>query len=137
MYTVHVAPDLLLIKPMRATVDIRPGSGMLTAILEGLVRVNEIILLETMLPPLYTSGVKYERECNTEHWLTADQVYARKMGDCEDLACWRAAELRGAGDHAEVIVTQGGSRLYHVRVRRQGGQIEDPSRILGMGNVRG
>lgn len=89
------------------------------------------------LPPLYASGVRYRRE-RGERWMDAARVAAVGHGDCEDLASWRAAELRLAGDaHASPVFTvrhlPGGRRLFHVIVRRGDGTTEDPSRLLGMG----
>jgi hypothetical protein len=89
-------------------------------------------------PRLYKSGVRYERERNTEEWLSIPEVLARKAGDCEDLACWRAAELIHLGETtAEVVIVwrkkvAPGRRTYHVVVRRASGEIEDPSGRLGM-----
>lgn len=91
------------------------------------------------LPPIYKSGVRYERESakrRTEDWLSIEQVIAQRAGDCEDLACWRAAELIVKGEHARAIPmrTRGG---WHIVVRRADGSTEDPSRVLGMQGERG
>jgi len=117
---------------MLATVEVPSTPATLEAMLEGLVLVDMVILDEHPLPPLYRSGVRYEREKGTEAWLTCAQVFARNAGDCEDLCCWRAAELRRAGDDAAVIVIRGGVETFHVLVERADGSIEDPSVILGM-----
>lgn len=117
---------------MIATVEVPSTPATLAAMLEGLVLVDMVILEENPLPPLYVSGVRYEREKGTEDWLTCAQVFARNAGDCEDLCCWRAAELRRAGDEAEVIVIPAGAGTFHVLVEREDGSIEDPSVILGM-----
>lgn len=90
-------------------------------------------------PPLYRSGVRYKREPRgEERWLTIPLVRERGAGDCEDLSCWRAAELQAAGERARAVNTHkqgvGGAALYHIRVRRADGSIEDPSRRLGMGS---
>jgi hypothetical protein len=57
--------------------------------------------------------------------------------NCEDLACWRVAELRTRfGIDARPTFTSqvrpDGSHLYHILVRLPDGRIEDPSRRLGM-----
>ncbi len=57
--------------------------------------------------------------------------------NCEDLACWRAAELRvREGILAEPTfiwkLRPNGGYLYHILVRYPDGRIEDPSRTLGM-----
>jgi hypothetical protein len=85
-------------------------------------------------PTLYTAGVKYE--FNRDRWQDIPSTLARRTGDCKDLSAWRIAELREWGEPAEVDITvrqQGGMTIYHIRVRRSDGSIEDPSRILGMG----
>ncbi len=56
--------------------------------------------------------------------------------NCEDLACWRAAELRVRGIRARAFFTRDrrsdGTTLYHIMVKLPDGRIEDPSRQLGM-----
>jgi len=108
-----------------------------------------------LIPPLYRSGVRYKEEpvsWELEHFDTIPVVLGRKWGDCDDLAPWRAAELRFTGEdpHANIMVKwkglPNGKRLYHVVVRRSNakadgkfffadkrGVYEDPSRVLGMG----
>ncbi len=87
-------------------------------------------------PDLYKSGVRYKRE-QVERWLAIPGVLREGVSDCEDLACWRAAELR-VRHHLEAWpfwtkrVLPNGQPLYHIRVRYPDGTIEDPSRILGM-----
>ena len=66
------------------------------------------------------------------------------VSNCEDLACWRCAELRFTKEDlgAQVIKThhlipsEDDGRpflLYHITVQRGDGRIEDPSKQLGMG----
>lgn len=57
--------------------------------------------------------------------------------NCEDLACWRAAELRERYkvDAEPTFIWKlrpNGGYLYHILVRYPDGRIEDPSRTLGM-----
>ena len=63
------------------------------------------------------------------------------VSNCEDLACYRVAELRvRAGESCKPYITwqmvnsrkYGTFTLYHIRVLRKDGSIEDPSKILGM-----
>jgi hypothetical protein len=92
------------------------------------------------LPQLYRSGVRYAREvCRArqvpgacERFLSAAQCYAERVGDCDDLACWRAAELIRAGDRAARAFVIRSSVGFHIQVRHGDGTIEDPSRVLGM-----
>lgn len=85
------------------------------------------------LPPLYEAGVRYRREA-PDTWSTADIVYARGFGDCEDLAAWRAAELRITGEDpaATADLYEVAPRKWHAIVLRGDGTIEDPSKVLGM-----
>jgi hypothetical protein len=110
----------------------------LDILLECLVRLDlHYIYRNPETPLLYESGVRYEREKNLEEWLAIPEVLSRGVGDCEDLACWLAAEYRARGIMAQAFATrmptEGPKPLYHVRVRLGNGrQIEDPSRALGM-----
>lgn len=98
------------------------------------------------LPPLYSSGVRYEREeaktCwapvagGCEDWLSAWEVLRQGKGDCEDLAAWRAAELILQGEQARAIPKRT-KRGWHIIVRRESGTLEDPSAALGMLRARG
>jgi hypothetical protein len=119
---------------MRVTVEVPAEPETLEALLEGLVRVNLRLLDRSALPPLYQSGARYRRERKgSEDWKTCERVYSSRSGDCEDLAAWRVAELRHAGEvDAVAIVVPGGPRIWHVQVMRANGSVEDPSRILGM-----
>jgi hypothetical protein len=84
------------------------------------------------LPAIYESGVRYIRRDAGERWQTPTETMRRGGGDCEDLATWRAAELRLHGEPARVIVYRSAPGVLHAVVRRGDGSIEDPSRRLGM-----
>jgi len=89
-------------------------------------------------PLLYESGVRYEEEPpGQEDWQDVPTTLRMRVGDCEDLACWRAAELRVRyGIQAFPTFTckkrANGGYLYHITVALPDGRIEDPSRRLGM-----
>lgn len=124
---------------MLVEVEVPATGETLAALLEGLVELNLVLMQRSALPPLYRSGVRYQEEDGTERWQTCEQTYKRKRGDCEDLCAWRVAELRRAGYDAEAIARRTRSRrrrLWHVLVLHADGQIEDPSRVLGMGRKR-
>lgn len=87
------------------------------------------------IPPLYRAGVHYKRE-RPDRWDTCDLVLERGWGDCEDLAAWRAAELRQMGENAYADVVHVSARQWHAIVVRADGSREDPSRRLGMGARR-
>ncbi len=112
-----------------------------------------------LIPPLYRSGVRYQEEPSDwklEHFDTIPVLMGRGWGDCDDLAPWRAAELRYSRQDpkADIMVKwkrnpATGKKLYHVVVRRSNlmkadgrftfkderGIYEDPSRVLGMGQT--
>jgi hypothetical protein len=85
------------------------------------------------LPKLYQSRVRYRPErargSGVEFFDDPWEVLARGHGDCDDLVCWRVAELLAANEPASVIC-QWRLPRYHVAVRRADGSAEDPSRHL-------
>jgi hypothetical protein len=95
------------------------------------------------LPNLYQGGCYYEVEpAGREDWQDVITNFRRKSADCEDLACHRAAELQvRSGVNAWPRFTRrkrsNGSHLYHIQTRYPDGSIEDPSRVLGMGQNTG
>lgn len=114
-------------------------------LLGRLVDVNEYLIRRRRLPPLYESGIRYVREHEdyvarrpVEDWQAADVLVATKRGDCEDLACYRCAELRLKGVDAHPRLTRTG-RVWHITVAiRERGKplvVEDPSKLLGMKGV--
>ena len=110
----------------------------LVHLLEALAAVNEAWLREhPQAPWLYESGIRYEEEPHgQDDWQDIPETIALRVGDCEDLGCWRIAELRTRGrEYARPYVKRslvGPRTVYHVAVRRADGELEDPSRILGM-----
>lgn len=106
---------------------------------EMLVRQNERYLRKhPEVPLLYRSGAYYRLQ--PEYWLAIPwAILSLRMGlglDCKTLAAWRAAELRArAGERATCVWSSHPTPeklVYHVRVRRANGSIEDPSAYLGM-----
>lgn len=119
------------------------GREVMRILLEALTQIDEDWLRRYpgRYPPIHQSGVRYEREPpGQEEWLDIPQLLEEGKGDCEDLACWRAAELRVQGYDAHPDFTcrkvelPGGRslRVFHIVVRI-GPILEDPSRDLGMG----
>ena len=110
-------------------------SEAIAVCLAALTRWNVVIMRVQDFPRLYASGVRYRVE-KGEDWRDACEVIARGQGDCEDLACYRAAELQCTGEPAQAIPIEvgrdGDRREFHVVVRRANGTIEDPSAVLGM-----
>lgn len=122
----------------RPTFDVPLTGANLTTLLRALTEIDLRYLQQNPnTPSLYSSGVRYIREpIGQEEWLSVPEVLRRGGGDCEDLACWRAAELILRGKRAEPIWRRmpssvSGQALYHILVR-VGLSIEDPSKLLGM-----
>lgn len=89
-------------------------------------------------PRIYQSGVVYRTEDPgiPETWCTIPVVMRKGWGDCEDLACWLAAELV-VFDHKKAwpgFSTKKfpGLILHHIKVRTSTGQVFDPSQVMGM-----
>jgi hypothetical protein len=99
-------------------------------------------------PRIYESGVIYKPELQRrakdghlleygEDWQTVPWILYHGFGDCEDLASWRAAELRvkdGIMAKPDVAIRRLPSGYWraHVRTMWPDGHIEDPSARLGM-----
>ena len=116
-----------------ATMRIDSNAPAINAALEGLVRLNQSQMARGNIPPLYKSGIRYKRD-HGETWDSCKVCLARGCGDCEDLACYRAAELRQKGIPARAVVMRSRTPgvAWHCVVRLPNGRIEDPSRKLGM-----
>lgn len=116
---------------------------VLKILLWSLIGLNlEYIRMNPGTPKLFQSGVRFIREKEGEElWPTIGEIIKNGGGDCEDLACWRVAELRASGvparpawRHRLVRMPSGQqATLYHILVFIPGKGFEDPSRILGMG----
>lgn len=89
-------------------------------------------------PSVYASGVRYEEEpLGADDWADIPTCLKLMVADCEDLACWRAAELRvrhriAAGPKSNRKHRPRGGLLYHIVTKYPDGRDEDPSRRLGM-----
>lgn len=114
----------------------RPSPAVVQGMVQGLADASLAQMREAGehgLPPLYASGIRYVREpYRRERWQTALESLARKVADCEDLAAYRCAELNFGGELARVYCYSPRPGLIHCVVRRADGQLEDPSRKLGM-----
>ena len=106
--------------------------------LSRLVDMNRYLIKTRRLPRLYEAGIRYRREPSPpvgerriERWNVATEAVKKGHSDCEDLASYRVAELRLAGEPAQIRLKKKG-RVWHVTVRRADGRIEDPSKRLGM-----
>lgn len=117
----------------------------LVLLCEALVTTNEEFLrANSWIPNLYQSGAFYALQ--PEYWLAIPWALERaRMGhglDCKVLAAWRVAELRVRGGEPSARCDWTSYRtpqklVYHIRVRRADGSIEDPSALLGMKSMSG
>lgn len=116
------------------------SEGVLNAGLETVTRLNEQLIRRGQVPTFANAvraGVRWAPEPpGEEHFDHAGMVVGRKWGDCDDLAPWRAAELRVSGEdpRATAVVARTGPRRWHAIVNRSNGEREDPSRWAGMGS---
>ena len=102
--------------------------------MEALVQINKIYLSTHKLPKLYNTDVIYKTEIG-ESWKDVYNILKDGNGDCEDLACWRIAELQLIGIPARPYIKWRkvrGTWIYHALVWLPGNKIEDPSLALGM-----
>ena len=108
-------------------------------------------IIKAPYPLLYRAGVHYEREpAGQEIWPDIPSILEQVRGvntvgkykglsaDCEDLACWRTAELREvdrikAKPFAKWRHGKTGEYRYHALTLLPDGRLEDPSLTLGMG----
>lgn len=116
-----------------------PAADWLAPLLDALTRVNSSWLRgHPAAPSIYTAGVRYVAEpVGQERWRALPTVLETLTGDCEDLACARAAELRARGVDASAwpILTSPPSspvNVWHIVVKLPDGSMEDPSVRLGM-----
>jgi len=125
--------------------DPRDAALSMRAVVHGcdfLLRCNVDYLLAygREVPRFYNCGLRYQtlREaCGGDVWQDIPTLIQRKVGDCKDLACFRAADLIVRERiNAKPIVRRRwldrGFGLYHVVVLLPDGTVEDPSLLLGM-----
>lgn len=117
---------------------IRRGRKTLLWLMQALVEIDVLYLSDYRdTPPLYETDVIYQIE-SSEQWKDVPRIIEDGWGDCEDLACWRIAELRIKGINARPYIKWQPSPRnpvmdrYHAVVKWPDGRIEDPSRSLGM-----
>lgn len=129
---------------MRVVLDLPDvdAGAWLRPLLEALTAANvEWLRSHPAAPSILApaAGVRYEREPRgVEHWQSLPALLSSGVGDCEDLAAARAAELRVSGVDASAVPVRvkiargvGGVDLWHIVVQTPRGT-EDPSRALGM-----
>lgn len=122
--------------PLIVSMRVPATIGAIESVAEGLTALNYRMMHIASVggggfPALYDSGIVYRREpIGKEEWQSAANLLRTGEGDCEDLAAYRAAELRFEGEPATVAIVRTRRGSFHAVVRRGDGRIEDPSRIL-------
>lgn len=103
-------------------------------LMESLVQINKMYLLTHDVPMLYKTNVIYKTEVG-EIWKDVFNILKDGHGDCEDLSCWRVAELQLSGISARPYIKWrkvNNVWIYHALCWTPGNKIEDPSLALGM-----
>jgi hypothetical protein len=122
--------------------DKEDSEAVMRDLLQVLVRTNRRYLRKhPECPRIYEADISYRRETTVEEFNSIPVILKAGGGDCDDLAPWRVAELierdrEPARIYITCAETQDGmgeaKRLYHIRLKRADGTIEDPSEVLGM-----
>lgn len=100
-------------------------------------RVREFLTAKSAPSNVTEALEALERMVGGERFRDIPKIIANGGGDCDNVATWRAAELRQLGIAAQPYITwrrrPDGGMTYHVIVRWPDGSSEDPSLLLGMG----
>lgn len=129
------------------------------ALLDCLTAIDRAYIKRRKYPDVMSGSVRYHEDepapgsiCGDDDWADIEIVMRRGIGDCDDLACIRAAQLQASGINARaipllrrapgehnyhiVVLWPPGLRSYPKTVYRDpsgsGLLLEDPSRWLGM-----
>lgn len=100
-------------------------------LLEVLTQYDADYLASHAAPSLAASGVRYQTE-PLERFSSIPDVLRRGFGDCEDLVCWRAAELRRAGIQARAVLVPQSANFLHAVLEYPDGKRDDVARRYGM-----
>ena len=134
MYRITFVTDLF-----NGPVDRAESHQVLEILLNALFQIDMAYLRNhPNTPRIYQAGVRYQEEvAPQEDWRDIPTCLRERTLDCEEAACWRAAELNVRDGIKAVPIYSfrtlpNGDVVYHIRVQYPNGQIEDPSRVLGM-----
>lgn len=110
-------------------------SRVVAGFVEALARANlEWLAKHPETPALYQARIKYVEDTGSDDWCDIPEVLKRGIGDCDDFAAWRLAELWRMGEReakAAVDVTKQGDRItYHAFILRANGTPEDPAALI-------
>jgi hypothetical protein len=121
---------------MIATMRIPPSAAAIEAALEGLVRLNMVLIESGVVPPFpHDAPVIYRLEPEGEEdWKNASDGIRDGWMDCEDIVCWCVAGLRTTGEDvdARAAIFRTGPTNMHCVVLHSDGRVWDPSLDLGM-----
>lgn len=126
----------------RVTLEVPLREGAYLLLLDALTSINiwaRRLAAERRapFPSVYDGALRYEEEPpGFEIWATTPALFARGVGDCEDIAADRAAELQLAGIPARAVIRMEARNTngtyWHVLVKHPNGTLEDPCIPLGM-----
>lgn len=125
---------------------------ILFSLMGALIAINlDYLRSNPQTPKLYKSGIRYQAETFpddyfeqarivTEIFADIPSMLKSGVGDCEDLVCWRVAELLAHGVQAFPMIertplqdTNGDIvQANHITVGFPNGSRECPSTLLGM-----
>jgi hypothetical protein len=133
---------LVILDLQNKLLDERELAKSFAALIEAQAEANRFLMVKMRIPELYRAGIRFQNEPwagKFENIASVAVVIKRGWGDCDDLVAWRIGELRNQGIQATARIywrthdtPRGPMRLYHVEVRHPNGEIEDPSRLIGM-----
>jgi hypothetical protein len=125
-----------------ASVDMKKNPELayrsISRLLGSLTAINADYLAENpQFPLMYFSGVKYRHDKDADYWRDAARIREIGFGDCDNLSCWRAAELQVRFNINAIPVFMhrvkpDGTDLFHIVVQYPNLIVEDPSVALGM-----
>lgn len=134
--TVRLEPD------QGAPSDVKSRSVALRKLLGVLVQANVVWLRQHPgTPHPYRAGIRYVREAaGSEEWQGIAQVLQARGGDCEDLSAYLCAwhVVRDGRCAVRLLwrtfdeLGEDGHTTWHVQTKLASGQVEDPSKRLGM-----
>jgi hypothetical protein len=123
----------------RAESNRKLSQVVLDVLLKALFRIDvQYLQANPNTPRVRDAGVLYmEEPPGQEEWQDVPTSLRLKRADCEDLACWRAAEIvvrdrMQAAPFFKEMRRPDGGYLYHILVGRADRRVEDPSQENGM-----
>ena len=128
--------NLLEVRTYLAVSDLETFSDQYRQLINLIASFSVPLFRAGMLPPLYGGSIVFRQDVDygqgIENLLPPQVIAARGYGDCDQLATYRIGELLAAGcDASATLADWSGTGEIHAQVRLPGGEVEDPSIILG------